>query len=482
MKILFVYSVTKSISRRTPLQGQEDIYFGISYISSVLKQNNNTTQLIVLDKRYGSKNHKTIDAGIEEFKPDIICFTSVFSEFEFINIIAKYVRSRYPDIFRIIGGVHVSINPAEEYLEIYDAICIGEGEFPVSELAFKMQSNDYYYDIPNFWFRKNGETVKNAPRPFIENLSDIPFPDRDIWQNWILVPASRITVLLGRGCPFNCTYCCNHKIRQIAGGKYVRLREVKDIINELSGIAQKYNSVNEFFLEIETCGVNPDWLINLCEELYLFNRNFNTPKSFSTNLRVFPGLKDELVFQSFKKANFTSLSVGLESGNERVRKEILNRDYSNDDIRRIVSTAREYGIKIMLYNIIGLPGETYTDFLDTLSLNQELQPDRHSTSVFFPYPGTDLYEKARKMGLIPENIDFSSERQKAVLDLPGFRKRKIQQSFDSFHFNVYKKAGKRNIFKLAVYFVQIFLGHNFMTNQKLNIIRLSSFYRKWLLT
>jgi anaerobic magnesium-protoporphyrin IX monomethyl ester cyclase len=480
MKILFVYSVTKSINRRTPLRGQEDIYFGISYISSLLKQNNNFTQIVVLDKRYTGKNYLTVDSEIESFNPDIICFTSVFSEFEFINVIAKYIRSKYPGILRIVGGVHVSINPDEKYLGIYDAICIGEGEFPVLELVTKMQSNDYYYDIPNFWFKKDSKIIKNPPHPFIENLSELPFPDREMWQKWILEPDSRITILLGRGCPFNCTYCCNHKIKEITGGKYVRLREVKDILNELSDITQRFPSVNEFFLEIETCGLNPDWLVNLCEELYVFNCKFNLPKSFSTNLRVFPGIKDELIFQSLKKANFSSVSVGLESGNERVRREILNREYSNDDIRRVVTTARKYGIKIMLYNIIGLPGETYNDFLDTLSLNQELQPDRHSTSVFFPYPGTDLYEKARKMGLIPENIDFSSERQKAVLDLPGFRKRQIQQSFDSFHFNVYKKAGKINLFKLTIYFVQMFTGHNFLTYQKLNIIRFAAFIKGWL--
>jgi anaerobic magnesium-protoporphyrin IX monomethyl ester cyclase len=79
-----------------------------------------------------------------------------------------------------------------------------------------------------------------------------------------------------------------------------------------------------------------------------------------------------------------------------------------------------------------------------------------------------------------ENIDFSSERQKAVLDLPGFRKRQIQQSFDSFHFNVYKKAGKINLFKLTIYFVQMFTGHNFLTYQKLNIIRFAAFIKGWL--
>lgn len=478
MNILFVYSTTKTINRRTPLRRQEDIYLGISYISSVLKLKNHRTELVVLDKKRGNKNFRTVDNEIENVNPDIICFTAVFSEIEFINVIAKHVRSKYPGIFKIIGGIHVSLNPGEEYLEIYDAICISEGEYPMMELADKMQVNESYLNIPNFWFKNDGLILNNQPRPFIENISELPFPDREMWQKWILEPISRITILLGRGCPFHCSYCCNHKIRKIAGGTYVRLRDVGDIIQEMNELSLMYPSVNDYFLEIETCGVNLDWLIDLCNELDIFNRKFKVPKSFSTNLRVFPGIKYEPLFQSLKKANFKSVSIGLESGNERVRREILNRDYPNDIIRRVVNSAREHGIRIGIFNMIGIPGETYNEFLDTLSLNQELQPDWHATSIFFPYQGTRLYEKAFEMGVIPQKIDFSCERQKAILDLPGFTKQQIQRSFDSFHLEVYKKSKKRNLIKLIIYFIQKFLGHNFMADQKVNAIRLRAFFKQ----
>lgn len=478
MKILFVYSTTKTISLSKPLKGQEDIYFGISYISSVLKQNGHQTQLVVLDRRYKGKNYKTVDSKFQKFNPDIVCFTSVFSEFEFICSVSKYVKTKYPNVLTIIGGVHVSINPKDEYLNLFDAICIGEGEFPVFELVTKIQSKDNYFDIPNFWHKNGDQIIKNAPRPFIDNISELPAPDREMWQEWILEPNSRITVLLGRGCPFNCTYCCNHTIRKITSGRYVRLREIGDIIDELNKVSMLFPLVDEFVLEVETCGIDSEWLINLCESLYSFNKQFATPKKFSTNLRVFPSIKDEAIFQSLKKANFYAVSIGLESGNERVRKEILNREYSNDNIRRVVGTARKYGIRVGIYNLIGLPGESYNDFLDTLAMNQELQPDWHATSIFFPYEGTVLYEKALEMGVIPKHLDFNYERQKAVLDLPNFSQRQIQRSFDSFHFNVYKKAKKRSIVKLCVYFFMKYLGHNFMANQKVNVIRFRSSVKK----
>jgi len=465
MKILFVYSTTKTITRRKPLRGQEDIYFGVSYISSVLKQNNHQTALVVLDRRYGNKNFETVVTKVAGFNPDLICFSAVFSEFEFIGSVSSFIKSKYPNVFTLVGGVHVSINPKEEYLKLYDAICIGEGEYPILELTSKLHNDEFYYDIPNFWFKRDGQVVKNDPRPFIENISELPFPDREMWRDWILKPNSRFTILLGRGCPFSCTYCSNHKIKNITSGNYVRLREVEDIINELTEISNTFPAVSEFFLEIETCGINPEWLISLCDALYAFNKQFPAPKTFATNLRVFPNIKDEPIFQALKKGNIQSVTIGLESGNERVRRDILNRNYSNDDIRRVVRTARKYGIRIGIYNMIGLPGETYDEFLDTLAMNQELQPDWHATSIFFPYEGTKLYEKATGMGIMPRDIDFNTD----------FSRQQIQRAFDSFHFNVYKKAKNRNLLKLSVFFVQKYLGHNFMANIKVTGIRMFAY-------
>ncbi|HCT29659.1 MAG TPA: hypothetical protein DIW31_02745 [Bacteroidales bacterium] len=473
MNILFIYSTTKTITRSKPLQGQEDIYLGVSYISSILKQSGHQTQLAILDRRYGINNYKTIDSKFESFNPDMVCFTSVFSEFEFICSISRYIKTNYPKTLAVIGGVHVSINPKEGYLDIFDIICIGEGEYPLIELANNIENNKPYTDIQNFWVKSNGKIIKNNPRPFIENISLLPFPDREIWKEWILKSNSRFTVLLGRGCPFNCTYCCNHKIRKISSGKYVRLRDVEDIISELKQIAKDFPSVDEFFLEVETCGIDTNWLVSLCNALFLFNCQFKVPKRFSTNLRVFPNIKEEIIFQALQKANFYAVSIGLESGNERVRREVLNREYSNNDIRRVVATARKYGIKIGLYNLVGLPGESHAEFLDTLALNQELQPDWHATSIFFPYEGTVLYDKAKELGVLPKHLDFNFERQRAVLDLPRFSKKQIQREFDSFHYNVYRKTKEKSIIKLLFYFIQKFLGHNFMAQVKIGLLRLS---------
>jgi radical SAM superfamily enzyme YgiQ (UPF0313 family) len=134
-------------------------------------------------------------------------------------------------------------------------------------------------------------------------------------------------------------------------------------------------------------------------------------------------------------------------------------------------TARKYGIDLALFNMIGLPTETPGDFAETLRMNQIIQPAFHATSIFFPYPGTKLYEMCEQMHLLPGKISTDNERQIAVLDLPEFPRKKIQKSFDSFHYNVYKKRKDKSLSRLLLYYSMIYLGHNFYANLKIDVIR-----------
>jgi len=257
----------------------------------------------------------------------------------------------------------------------------------------------------------------------------------------------------------------------VAGGKYVRLRSSENIITELKALQQQFPSVTEYFLEIETIGCDSKWLHNFCEGLYQFNLSLNNKLKFGTNLRIFPNMDFEYIFTELKKASFDSVIIRLESGNYRIRKEILNREYSNELVLLAVETAKKYNIKIGIFNMVGIPTETKEDFADTINLNRIIKPDWHSTSIFFPYKGTKLYDLSDELGLLPKNISTDDERQKAILNLPGFSKKEIQRCFDSFHYNVYKAYENKSRIKLGVYFVMQYIGHNAFANLKLAVIR-----------
>lgn len=466
MNILFIYSIRNAMLREKPLKGQEDIQLGIAQLSAVLKQEGHQTDLLVLDRKYGRKNLVRLVRKMHYGKFGLICFSSVYSEFDYIQEVARYVRKHH-QVFTVLGGSQTTVSPDISYLDNFDALCIGEGEGALVELAraLEQEKEQDIVGIQNLWLKQGEKIFQNRSRPFIQDLDSLPRADRELFQEQIFEPDSRISVLLGRGCPYSCTYCCNHKIREVAGGKYVRMRSVPRILEEIESLSIRFPSVSEYFLEVETLGAQMKWLVELCEALEEFNEG-HQKLSFSANLRVHDRLDPELVFSHLAKAGFESVIIGLESGNERIRKEVLDRHYSNQTIRKAFLAARKHGLKVGMFNLIGLPTESYEDFLDTLTLNQELQPHWHSTSIFFPYPGTRLYELAQELGLIRGELSGKEERQRAVLDLPDFPKRKIQRQFDSFHFNVYKKSKPKSLVKLGLYGLQVVLGHSFMARVK----------------
>jgi len=472
MRILFVYSTQKTIVPQKPLLGQEGIYHGISILAGVLKQHSHECRLAVLDRANGKQNFKILHQKIEQFKPQIVAFTAVFSEFDFICEAASQVKNHFPDLFLIAGGVHITLNPDEKYLSLFDAICIGEGEAAVLELVQRLEANESINDIRNLWTKTPDGIVKNPARPFLNNLDELPFPDREMWQEWILEPHTKPTVLLGRGCPFDCSYCSNHSLRKVSSDKYVRMRSPENILSEIRNLYEEYPDINEIHLEVETIVIDKDWLKNFCEQLETFGKETGFKVCFSTNLRIFPRIDIDFVFEQFKKANIALVTIGLESGSYRIRKEILHRDYSNELVLKATETAKSYGIAVALFNMVGLPTETPAEFAETLQMNRQIQPAFHATSIFFPYPGTRIAETCKQMNLLPERINTRDERQLAVLDLPGFSRKQIQKSFDSFHYQVYRKRNNKSILRLLIYYSMCFLGHNFYANLKIAFIRL----------
>lgn len=240
---------------RSPAQMQ----FGISYISSVLKEYGHDTKLIVLSRMLGENNIKIIDKSIAKFSPRLICFTTVYTEYRLIKNLAKYIKNRYPHIFLLAGGPHVSLDPGECITDGFDALCVGEGEYPTLELVSQLEKGRQPSDIPNLWIKHGSLIEKNPPRTFLQDLDSLPFPDRRMWEKWIEeVPDSVTAVLLGRGCPFSCSYCCNPGLRNLTRGSYVRFRSPRNIVEEIKGIANQSPGKTNIYLEVETIGANKE--------------------------------------------------------------------------------------------------------------------------------------------------------------------------------------------------------------------------------
>jgi anaerobic magnesium-protoporphyrin IX monomethyl ester cyclase len=385
-----------------------------------------------------------------DFAPRLICYTAVSTQYDFIAGVAAYVANHHPKIIQMIGGSHASLNPRDVITGPFNALCVGEGEFPTLEFVSRLEAD--HEEVPggiaNLWVKCEGKIERNPPRPFLKDLGILPFPDRDIWTEWLVpLPNPRYSVLLGRGCPFECTYCSNHALKRLAAGPYVRYRLPDSILSEIQDLVARFPTIHEIYLETETIGLHRDWILDLCAKLETFNIGRRLPVTFGTNIRIIPECDFSDIFAAMSKAHFSFINIGLESGSERVRREILHRNYSNEDLIRTVTQARAQGLRISLYNLIGIPGETVADFELTVRMNRICRPDWHFTSIFYPYPGTRLHSLCEDRGLLGDRYGKGRiERVSAILDLPEFPRREIEKKYTWFNYAIYK--GIRPLYRI----------------------------------
>jgi anaerobic magnesium-protoporphyrin IX monomethyl ester cyclase len=293
-----------------------------------------------------------------------------------------------------------------------------------------LQKKNGLQEFPIFGYdtQKAGK-LKNSTAPFNKDLDTIPHVDRTIWEPWVANPHEEASFLVGRGYPYKCTYCSNHAMEELAERKYVRYRSSEDMISEIEFLTGQCPRMKHIYLEIETVGADIVKGIDLFEKLAEYNSARKEKLSFRINLALHSNfVRVEDKFRKFlelcQKANVTALNVGLESGSERVRRQILKQPrYTNEELIGFCRTAREYGVATSLLILMGVPGETFKDYLETVRVVGDLQPEDVQLSIFYPYLGTDLYNVAVEQGVISAGgTEPSNERHRATLELENFPK------------------------------------------------------------
>ena len=445
MDIACIYTVERHNSVDKPLSASTEIPFGIATIITALEQVGHKVKLFVITPFTPISEY--IDPYINEFSPKLFCFTAVSTQYWQAKKVAEYVLSKDENISCILGGHEASLNPDSVINDgVFDTICLGEGENAIVEYAASIETGIMNKDICNLWFydRLTGEIKKNINLPFNQRLDDLPYFNRKIWDEWITKPDEYPSLLLGRGCPFKCTYCSNHAMQKLSEGKYVRFRSADHIIGELKYITKEYPGVSRVYLEVETFGANRKASYEIFNALAEYNQSRKRPLQFGVNLALtssFMKNKERIheTLRKVKTANITTINIGLESGSEKMRKEVLRRPpYTNDELVKFCEIAKTYDLKIIFFVLFGLPCETIDDYMETVKTCRRAQPHYVYLSIFFPYLGTDLAIRALEMGLIkPENLTPEAERSRAVLNLDGFSSARIRYEYIVFWFRVY---------------------------------------------
>ena len=409
MKVTFIY----------PDTGLGKFNQGIGYLSSVLKQRGHQTGLIHLKKAVKRTEFYKL---LSEKRGDLIAFSVSTNMFDYALKLSSWVKEDF-NLPVIFGGIHPTIS-SEEVIDVksVDMICVGEGEEALAELSDRLERDRDITIIRNIWVKKNNKIYKNEIRPLIDDLDSLPFPDRDIFDREALVEMKERDapfVMASRGCPYNCSYCCNHTLKRLYKGKgsYTRFRGVDNVLDEIEEIRARYAFNDTIIFHDDIFPLRKEWLREFALK---YKQRINLP--FLCNLR--PELAGKEAVELLKEAGCDQISMGIESGNDYIRRQVMDRKMSREKLISAFSICKAEGIKVQSFNMIGLPFEDINMAFDTIKLNVEIKPDKIQSSIFYPYPGTALYEICRKQNFLTAKT-MDNYFDESILSLPDISPRQV---------------------------------------------------------
>ena len=424
-------------------------YFGIAYISAVLKKHDHSTDVFV------EGLHGDLVKDICKTKPDIVGFTCITGDHQWVARRAAEIK-KHLNIPIMVGGPHPTYFPDMIEMENIDIIARGEAENIVLELMDRLQTRKEIDDIAGLWIKKDGKIYKNAIAPLIKDLDILPFPDRDIYGKYaFLEKETEFSVCISRGCPFSCSFCYNaSKKKMYFGQKIVRKRSVNNIISEIKFLRQRYPNLKSITFNDDNLGLDSKWFNEFCEK---YSR-LDSPPPFIASLRA--DFINEERAKKLKKANCFCVTIGLESGNIEMRKNILKKNISNETYLLAAHLIKENGIKLRTSNMCFLPGETIEMGFETLVLNKKMKVNYAWVYPLQPYPGTEIYQYAVENGFLDKEFSFDDIDPLGILESPLERKLKDGKKLKVLHRLFYygiKIPGFVRLLKLLVYLPNNFI-------------------------
>jgi len=402
--------------------------FGVASLSSTLKRHGHHTDFFAL-RQWSSI--QALAHRIKTSHPDILAFGVYGPAFQSTVKASTHLRKSFPGILQVMGGVHFILNPEDlELAPDIDAVCTGEGERSfVDFIANLSQGGDAWLHTKGFWCRKNEEIHKNPPAAPVMDLEALPFPDRDGFCRQGLSPREEgkeliLEYLFTRGCPYDCSYCSNHAVRKALGtADHVRRMSAQRAIRWIQEDLSRY-ACDKILIHDDCFALDRDWL----REFLRLYQDIGIP--FACNIR--PGTADKGLLAELKNGGCERILIGVESGDEDLRSDVLNRKIKNETILETFRLAKALGLETSAFVLMGIPEETPATFLKTVRLLAEIQPDQRYLLIFYPYKGTDLYTAAKKKHCLSSHGWDFVERADTPLDMPRFPRKDILYYYHHF--------------------------------------------------
>jgi len=409
--------------------------------TALYQQEGDKSQTIIRAERMISKEVKDEDRVLPEkmtsldvdllaligsFKPDLISFSLLEIMYGTGIHLSGIIKKEYPDIPIIAGGVFPTLSPEIVIRHpSIDIICIGEGETSLRVLADRISEQRPYDNVDGLWVKQGDTIIKNRPSA-LHDINLLPFPDFSEFQTHLFYKPMQgkmykmINIESSRGCINNCTYCAAPQLRKFFRehncGKYYRNMSMDKVIVQIQIAIEKYSPEFIYFSSENFLSMSDEdfaKFIMAYEKIHL-------PFWIQTRIET---LTQERI-EDLRRVGMLWLTIGLEHGNEKFRRHVLKRHYSNENFYHKMKLLKDAGIGASINNVIGFPGETRELMFDTIRMNKRLYEENPllETNVFLftPYRGCELFGICLEKGLIGEELTTTTSHMndRSVLLFP----------------------------------------------------------------
>lgn len=432
--------------------------FGVRALSAYLKREGKSVRNIFLPG--GVKKHKhlkghaysyekqIIDETIELcMDADLICISFMTNYFDRAVQLTEEIKKAI-DRPIIWGGIHPTVAP-EQSRRYVDIVCIGEGEEALLELVQKIEAGKDYTDTRNFWFKKNGTIIKNPPRPLNQDLDSLPYLDFGMEDHYIfdhlnnrISPMTKellkrcfplepnvegsfsdsykrtlsYKTMTTRGCPHHCTFCAERSLADLyQGQRYLRRRSIPHVIGELQQIRKELPFIESIFLFDDTFTARPT------AEIVEFSSEFKKKIGLPFHIQASPRTLTKEKLDALVDGGLVFVEMGIQSVSD-TGMGVYKRGVPEDILIEKAHLLRKYTDKIYppcYHLILDNPWETSKDVLETLKVVLKIPaPFWLKRASLVCFPGTELYHRAKKEGILATEEDERREIYNKHLHMP----------------------------------------------------------------
>lgn len=376
--------------------------------------------------------------AVNDFQPDLIAVSC--TETTFLRGIKIIDETKDLGIKNIFGGVFPTFAPelVMQHQSV-DMVCVGEGENTIIDLANSISNKEDYSNITNIWMRKNdGTIIKNSiSRPVdidkLPPLTDVGlFGEKRFYRPMGGKIRRLLPVETHRGCPYTCAFCNSPGQNRLYGdGDFLKgmsffRKKSMDLVKEEIENHIKNHNVEYVYFWADTFLA---WSDKEFDEFIKMYSDIKLPYWCQTRIETV----DEEKFRRMKDVGLDRITFGLEHGNEDFRRDVVKREYSNEDAIEKIKIVEKLGITFSINNIIGFPDETRELAFDTIELNRQFNSDNTSCSILVPFHGTELHDLCVKKGYLDPNVICAvSNSGESLLNMPQWDKKDMTRLRDVF--------------------------------------------------